>query len=112
MQINLNSNISSNKTNFQARYRIPTPSTEVMAQLRKDGFRFYEKVKRKPITMFENGEFLDVFTGKDAKLFSEIFPKGQVQQDVYIKTFDNEKFKLMKTIHELDYQMLQEEYHH
>lgn len=112
MQINFNTNIQQTKPNFQARYRIPTPSTEVITQLREGGFKLYEKVKRKPVTMFENGEFLDVFTGKDAKLFNDTFSKGVVKQNLYKKIFKKEDFKPMKNIYELNYKMLQEEYHH
>ena len=112
MQINFNTNLHQQSSNFQARYRIPRPSADIMTQVKNNAFRFYEIVKKKPVAMHENGEFLDVFTGKDAKLFSERFPKGQVQQDLYVKNFAKEDFKLMKNIHELNYKMLQEEYHH
>ena len=46
MQIIFNTNVQQTKPNFQARYRIPTPSTEVITQLREGGFKLYEKVKR------------------------------------------------------------------
>lgn len=112
MQINLITNIRQSKPSFNARYRIPRPTEDIMTKLKDKPFRFYEVVKKKPVQMFENNKYLDVFTGKDAKLFNETFPKGAIKHDLYEKTFNNETFKTTKNIHELDYKMLQEEYHH
>lgn len=112
MQVNLNTNIRQSQPSFNARYRIPRPAEDIIATLEDKPFKLYETVKKKPVRVFENEKFLDVFTGKDAKLFDETFPKGTVKQKLYEKTFNNNTFNSPKNFYELAYKMLHEEYFH
>ena len=56
MQINLITNIRQSKPSFNARYRIPRPTEDIMTKLKDKPFRFYEVVKKKPVQMFENNK--------------------------------------------------------
>ena len=103
--------INNSRQSFNARYRMPYPDKKTLIILKEHTFKLYEKTYNKQIITHQNDIFLDVFTGKDAKLFKETFPRNYIERFLYTKTFNDKSFKLMNNMHELQNNMLKETYY-